>query len=132
MERHAHHGENGAATTALVLILPVVLLAVMLVVQLALAFHARQVVTAAAQDAALAATAQGAATDTADTTARHVLDSAGRGLLHDQTVAATADGDRVHVTVTGTVASVVPGLELTVTGTSDSPVERVRPQEPAP
>ena len=132
MHRHDRHGEDGAATTALVLILPVVLLTLMVIVQLALAFHARQVVTAAAQDAALAATAQGAAPDTADVTARHVLDAAGRGLLHEPTVAVTADADRVHVTVSGTVASVMPGLELTVTGTSDSPVERLRPQEPTP
>jgi Flp pilus assembly protein TadG len=132
MDRHERHGEDGAATTALVLILPVVLLTLMVVVQLALAFHARQVVTAAAQDAALAATAQGATPDTADSTARHVLDTAGSGLLHDQAIAVTADAERVHVTVSGTVASVVPGLELTVSGTSDSPVERLRPQEPTP
>jgi Flp pilus assembly protein TadG len=126
------HGEQGAATTTLVLILPVVLLTVMVVVQLALAYHARQVVTAAAQDAALAATAQGADADIADTTARHVLDRAGAGLLHDPNVAVTADADRVHVTVSGNVASVVPGMEFTVTGTSDSPTEHFRPQEPAP
>jgi hypothetical protein len=112
--------------------MPVVLLTVMVVVQLALAYHARQVVTAAAQDAALAATAQGAAADTADTTARHVLDGAGAGLLRNPNVAVTADPDRVQVTVSGTVASVVPGLEFTVTGTSDSPTERLRPQEPGP
>ena len=130
MQPRERHGEDGAATTALVLVLPVVLFTVMVVVQFALAFHARQVVTAAAQDAALAATAQGASPDTADTTARHVLDAAGRGLLHEPTVAVTADTDQVRVTVKGTVASVVPGLELTVTGSSDSPVERLRPQEP--
>ena len=125
-------GETGAATTALVLILPVVLVMVMLVVQFALAFHARQVVTAAAQDAALAATATGATPDAADTTARHVLASAGTGLLRDTDVNVNADADRVHVTVTGTVANVVPGVEFTVSGTSDAPVERFRPQEPGP
>ena len=121
-------GEAGAATTALVLILPVVLLAVMVVVQFALAYHARQVVTAAAQDAAFAATASGASPDTATNTAQHVVDSAGSGLVRDVVIQVDGNTDAVRVEVTATVASVVPGLDLTVSGTSAAPTERFRPE----
>ena len=120
--------ERGAATTALVLILPVVLLTVMVVVQFALVYHARQVVTAAAQDAAFAATASGASPDTATNTAQHVVDSAGSALVHDVVVQVSGDTDDVRVQVTATVASVVPGLDLTVSGTSAAPTERFRPE----
>ena len=126
------HGDErpaaGAATTVVVLILPVVLLLVMLVVQFALAFHARQVVTAAAQDAAFAATAADAQPDTATVTASRVITAGGSGLVHDVNVTVDDNGDRVHVDVTATVTSVVPGFDLTVTGTAESPTERFRPQ----
>ena len=120
--------QRGAATTVVVLILPVVLLMVMLVVQFALAFHARQVVTAAAQDAAFAATAADAQPDTATLTASHVMTTAGTGLVHDVNVTVDDNGDRVHVDITAIVTSVVPGFDLTVTGTAECPTEKFRPQ----
>jgi Flp pilus assembly protein TadG len=131
-QRNAPDGERGAATTALVLILPVVLLTVMIVVQFALAYHARQVLTAAAQDAAFAATASGASPDAATNTAQHVVDSAGSGLVHDVVIQVSGDTDGVRVEVTATVASVVPGLDLTVSGASAAPTERFRPEHEGP
>ena len=134
MVRHhdVRDGERGAATTALILILPVVLLTVMVVVQFALAYHARQVLTAAAQDAAFAATASGASPDTATNTAQHVVDSAGSGLVHDVMIQVSGDTDEIRVELTATVSSVVPGLELTVSGSSAAPTERFRPEHEGP
>jgi Flp pilus assembly protein TadG len=128
--RHRVQGDDGAATTALVLILPTVLLMVMLVVQFALAFHARQVLTQAAQDAAFAGSAHNATADTASTVADRVIGAAGNGLVHDVTVTVTDTAASVHVTIDATVVSVVPGFALHVDGDAESPTETFRPQAP--
>lgn len=121
--------DTGAATTALVLILPAVLLTIMLVVQFALAYHARQVLTQAAQDAAFAGSAQNASPDTASTVANRVIADAGSGLVRDVSVDVRSDTERVHVTIDATVVSVVPGFALHVDGDAESPTETFRPQQ---
>jgi Flp pilus assembly protein TadG len=117
-------GDEGAATTVLVLVMPVVLLLVMVVVQVALAYHARQVLTAAAQDAALAGTAAHADPDDAATTAQRAIADAASGLVHDVRVDLTETDGRLRVEVEGTVANVIPGVSFTVSGVGESPIEQ--------
>ena len=126
--RQRVQGDDGAATTALVLILPAVLFTVMVVVQFALAFHARQVLTQAAQDAAFAGSARDATPDTASTVANRVIGAAGTGLVRDVVVTVTDGATSVHVSIDATVVSVVPGLALHVDGDAESPTETFQPQ----
>jgi Flp pilus assembly protein TadG len=121
-------GDTGAATTALVLILPVVLLSVMLIVQFALAYHARQVLTQAAQDAAFAGSAQDAPPDAATRVANRIIDAAGSGLVRDVEVAVDRTTTHLHVSIDATVVSVVPGFSLRVDGDAESPSEAFQPQ----
>ena len=126
--RRRAHSDHGAATTVVVLILPAVLLTVMVIVQFALAYHARQVVTQAAQEAAFAGTATDAQPDTPDRVANDVIADAGTGLVHDVDVQVHTTPEAVRVTVDATVADVVPGLSLHVSGSAQSPTESFRPQ----
>src|SRR5579885_2974501 len=108
--------------------MPVVLLLLMTVVQVALAYHARQVLIAAAQDAALAGSAAHAGPDDATTTAQRAIDDAASGLVHDVRIDTTTVDGRLRVEVEGTVANVIPGVTFTVSGRGESPTERFDPQ----
>jgi Flp pilus assembly protein TadG len=112
--------------------MPVVLLLVMVVVQIALAFHARQVLTAAAQDAALAGTATHATPEDATATAQRAIDDAASGLVHDVHVQVAEVDGRLRVEVDGTVANVMPGVSFTVSGRGESPIEQFIPQAAGP
>lgn len=57
----------------------------------------------------------------------------GQGLTGAQASSAYDDGEgRVEVTVTGSVITLVPGLNLTTTATASGTVERFRDPEPVP
>jgi hypothetical protein len=115
------------ATTVAALVMPVVLLLILLAVQVAVGFHARQVVATAAQDGLRAAQDRGGDVDDADAVARRLLTSEADAFLDDIIVTPTRTGAEVTVAVSGSVISVVPWLSWRVTATETGPVEQFRP-----
>ncbi len=126
-------GDEGAATTELVLAAPGFLFMILLIVQAGLYFHAIAVASAAAQDGAREASLQGNTIDDGVGAARSLVDALAPELLGDVAVTGehTDGGDSVRVTVAGEVAQVVriPGADLSISvrETAETPVERFRP-----
>jgi Flp pilus assembly protein TadG len=120
--------QRGLTTLETVLVAPALLLVIFSCMQFALWYYAGSVARAAATEAAEAGAAAGPGADAATTRADQVLDTAGNGLLHDQTVAVSVNGQFVRVTVRATAPSLVLGIKLTVNATSSAPVEAFQPQ----
>jgi Flp pilus assembly protein TadG len=133
-------GDSGAATTELVIIVPVLLTMMLLVIQYGLYFHASSVASAAAQEGAATASVhdgpdrvghgEAEARDFVDVMAPDLLEDVG---VHGRLV----DGDEmVQVDVDARVKTVfrLPGVDmrLTVHETAESPVEKFRPAGEAP
>jgi Flp pilus assembly protein TadG len=116
-----------------VVVVPVVVLAVLLVVQYALAYYARQVLAGAAPDAAAAAARPSASGAEGTALARQLIGEGGGTLLDSYAVSATSDGDTVTVTATGRVASLLPFFgTITVKASGSAHVERFQPQGGGP
>ena len=121
--------ESGSAATELVIIMPAVMLLIMLVVQFALYYHGANVATAAAQDAVRAARVEAGSVGAGRNRADALLARSGGGTLEGAQVSVSRDGRRVHVEVTGEVASVIPGVHLHITRDADGPIEQFLPPE---
>jgi Flp pilus assembly protein TadG len=121
--------ESGSAATELVIIMPAVMLLIMLVVQFALYYHGANVATAAAQDAVRAARVEAGSVGAGRNRADALLTRSGSGTLQGAQVSVSRDGRRVHVEVTGEVASVIPGVHLHITRDADGPIEQFLPPE---
>lgn len=126
--RERLRGEDGDVTTT-VLLFPLVLLLVTVVIQFALAYHAKSVATAAAQDAARIAQAETGTEEGGSATATRLLSAYAGGLLDNVTVDVSRTTNRVTARVSGEVASIVPGMNFRVSGTSSGPVERFRRED---
>jgi Flp pilus assembly protein TadG len=126
-------GDDGAATTELVIVAPAFLFFALLIVQVGLWFHAISVASSAAQEGAHDASLLGATPTQGEETAQDLLDTLAPELLTGTDVQGELvdGGDRVRMTVSGDVASVVafPGLDLSirVNETAETPVEQFRP-----
>ncbi|MBN2624010.1 MAG: pilus assembly protein [Acidimicrobiales bacterium] len=131
-------GDDGAATTELVIVAPAFLFMVLLIVQLGLYFHAINVASAAAQDGARDASLQPASLDAGEDTARALLDALAPRLLAGASVSGqfVDGGDSVRMTVSGDVSQVVsiPGVDLgiSVNESAETPVEQFRPAGDVP
>jgi Flp pilus assembly protein TadG len=121
--------ESGSAATELVIIMPAVMLLIMLVLQFALYYHGANVATAAAQDAVRAARVEAGSVGAGRNRADALLARSGSGTLEGAQVSVSRDGRRVHVEVTGEVASVIPGVHLHITRDADGPIEQFLPPE---
>jgi Flp pilus assembly protein TadG len=126
-------GDDGAATTELVLVAPALLIFILLIVQAALWFHATSVASSAAQDGAHDASLLDATVEEGEQTAQRLLDTLADGLILNTAVGGQVvdDGDRVRMTVTGDIVSVlaIPGVDLSVSvhEVAETPVEQFRP-----
>jgi Flp pilus assembly protein TadG len=121
-------GDRGALTLSYVVLLPFVLTFLMVVVQGSFWFLARQAALAAARQGADAARAlhssPAAGVTAALTFARH----SGSGyLLNPQASTKGSTATTISVRVWGSVPSLVPGLEVSVSETVQAPVEEFRP-----
>ena len=135
-------GDEGAASTELVIIAPVFLFLILLIVQLGLYFHAINVASAAAQegarDASLHGTDRNVALATGEATARDLVQTLAPELLAGAQVegALVDGGDSVRMTVSGDVSQVVtiPGIDLaiSVNESAETPVEEFRPAGDVP
>ena len=120
-------GEQGSATTELVLLMPVMLLLVLLIVQFGLWLHARNVAVAAAQEGLLVAQVPDGTAERGRGRAASFLEETGGirtvGVTVDRTVT------RVRVEVTGTAPALLPiAGTWPVRGVADGPVERFIPE----
>ena len=105
---------------------PLVVLLTLGTVQVGLWMHERQLVTAAAQEAAHAAAAAdltaGEASTLGEEAADRLLGDSDAVAMQSVTVVRGADAARATVTAVG--LSMIPGVDLRVTGAASSSVER--------
>ena len=124
--------DAGASTVEMVLLTPLVLLLTFLPIQTGLVLHARHVATAAAQEGARAARAvdldAGQAQAAGVQRAEQFAATLGDRALRTITVQVDRGPEQVQVQVRGRALGIVPGVRLTVTGRSVSPVERFAAQ----
>ncbi len=106
------------------IVFPVLLFLLMAVFQFAIWYHGNQVVRAAAQDGARAARAEGSSDAEGQARAEAVLGAAGGTLFTSRSVEASRADDRVTVTVTGRVVSIVGIRFPAVTRSASGPIER--------
>ncbi|HVV76563.1 MAG TPA: TadE family protein [Mycobacteriales bacterium] len=124
LNRHGHGiGDAGYSVLEAAIVLPIVFFLIMLIAQWAIVWHARSVTEAAAQEGLRttenyqATAAQGHA----DTVA--YLSQVAPRSLPDPHVIVSRTAQTATVTVTATVASVIPFGHFTVTETASGPVE---------
>ncbi len=125
--RHpAARGDAGASVIELIGLTPLVVLLTFGTVQVALWMYEKQLVTAAAQEAAHAA----AAADLTPAQASGIGEAAAdRFLVGDdtvtmQTITVERGADAAEASITATGLSMIPGLDLQVTGVARSSIEQ--------
>lgn len=118
--------QRGAATTQLVLVMPLLMLMVMLTIQFGLWYHGSHVAIAAAQEGARAARLEGGSAAAGEERARIFLRALGQDVVGEARVVATRSSDVARVEVSGVSVPVVPGFRLPIQAVSEGPVERFR------
>jgi len=118
--------EAGEASIQTAIVLPLVILATLAVVQAALFYLGREIALTAAREGAAAGRVWQAGPEQGAQRARSVLDRTAGDLLRSPSVStAGSTATRVRISVTGTVASVLPGVgDLRITQSASGPVER--------
>ena len=102
--------DTGSTSLELVVLFPVLLAVVFGLVQGALWFHARNVASAAAAEGVRAARVETGTVQAGRARATAFLAGAGADVLTNSRIEVTADGERVHIVVTGRSISVLPGV----------------------
>jgi len=119
-------GEEGFAE--FVVCLPVFFLLVICGIQFALWSHASHLARAAAEQGSQVASAYGSSQSAGSQAAYQFIDTTGPGTLTGPQVATTTlSGGVAQVTVTGRAQALIPWFDLTVSATSDAPIQEYRP-----
>ncbi|GIF74131.1 TadE family protein [Asanoa siamensis] len=119
--------DAGAATTELVIAMPLLLLMILFVVQAGVWMHATHVAQAAATRAASTAAAYQGTAAAGQAAGAETLAAIGSGVLKTPAVSVTRTATEVQGEVTGTAATVVPGMNWSVRAVVVRPVERFAP-----
>ena len=118
--------ERGDTTVQAIVIIPLTLLAIFATIQFAVAWYAKNALTAAAEDGLRSAQTNPATTGEPAAAASA---NANAGFVSTLTIATTHPApDRLTVTVRGNVPGAFPGLTWTITGTASGPLEQFRTQ----
>lgn len=118
-------GEEGLAE--FVVCLPVFFLLVICGIQFALWSHASHLARAAAEQGSQVASAYGSSQSAGSQAAYQFIDTTGPGTLTGPQVASTTlPGGVAQVTVTGRAQALIPWFDLTVSATSDAPIQEYR------
>jgi Flp pilus assembly protein TadG len=118
-------GDAGLAE--FVVCLPVFFLLVIAGVQYALWSHASHLARAAAEQGSQVASGYGSTLSAGTQAAQSFIATTGPGTLTDpQVVISTRSGDVTQVTVTGRAQALIPWLDLTVSATSNAPIQEYR------
>ncbi|MFB7194090.1 TadE family protein [Streptomyces sp. NPDC056240] len=116
--------DRGAASTELVLVVPLLMTLLLFIVQFALALHAQHIAQTAASRALAAARAQDSTAAAGNARAAATLRLLGGAVLKHPTVTVSRGAKSVVTHVEGEVLVVVPGLHLRVAGNAAGPTER--------
>jgi Flp pilus assembly protein TadG len=120
-----HRGDVGLAE--FVVCLPVFFLLVIGGIQYALWSHASHLARAAAEQGSQVASGYGSTPAAGSTAARNFIATTGPGTLTNPQVSTnTLTGDVAQVTVSGRVQTLIPWLDLTVSATSNAPIQEYR------
>lgn len=123
-DQPAQTSRSERGEVSLLIVFPMAVLAFMFCAHAALVFHGRSVVAGAAQDGLRAAQIEGGDSADAVTAGTEILRLA-PGLRNPAVAVSAADsGDRITVTATGRVVSVIPGLLTDVRSVASGPRER--------
>ncbi len=117
--------DRGSVTLETAILFPAVLLLVMVAIQTGLWYYGRSVALAAAQEGVSTGRAEGATVfHAADAAAAFAADQ-GRGMLGEATVStAGSSANRIQVSVSGQIVSLIPGVPIQVSQEASGPVER--------
>ncbi|MFF3489483.1 TadE/TadG family type IV pilus assembly protein [Streptomyces sp. NPDC002701] len=119
------HDDRGDTAIQMAIIYPFVLLATIAVIQASMWYYARQIALTAAREGITAARAYKSSPANGAAQARDVLGRVAGDSLRGYSVAATSNGQRVRVQVSGTAVSMIPGVSgLQVTQSASGAVER--------
>ena len=123
---HRGRGEEGFAD--FVICLPVFFLLVLAGIQFALWSHAAHLARAAAEQGSQVASGYGSSAHAGTQAAYQFIATTGPGTLTGAQVSTTTlSGDTAQVIVTGRAQSLIPWFDLTVSATSDAPIQEYRP-----
>ncbi|MEV8038518.1 TadE family protein [Streptomyces sp. NPDC086182] len=114
----------GVGSLELATLAVVVLALTFTTIQVGFYYHARKVAQSAARQGVDAGRQFGADQGDAVAQARDYLSRYGNSLRGAQVSPAGTTGQELRITVSGDVATLVPGLELHVTQHADGPIER--------
>ncbi|MEU6495687.1 TadE family protein [Streptomyces sp. NPDC046984] len=117
--------DRGDTSTQMAIIFPFVLLATVAVIQASMWYYARQIALTAAREGLTAARAYQSSPATGASQARNVLERTAGDSLRGYSVSVSNNGQRVHVQVSGTALSMIPGVPgLQVSQSASGPQER--------
>ena len=122
----ADETERGSSTVEFVIGAVLMVFMLMAIIQFALYFHLRSVASTAARHGVDQVRVLDGSTDAGISAANNFLDQAGSSLA-DRSVSADRSAQSSSVTVSGSVAALIPGLNLRVSVTVDAPTERIEP-----
>jgi Flp pilus assembly protein TadG len=111
-----------------VICLPVFFLLVIVGIQFALWSHAAHLARAAAEQGSQVASGYGSSDSAGTHAAYQFISTTGPGTLTGAQVSTTTlSDDTAQVTVTGRAQALIPWFDLTVSATSDAPIQEYRP-----
>ncbi|MFF0629929.1 TadE/TadG family type IV pilus assembly protein [Streptomyces sp. NPDC004296] len=116
--------DRGSGSVELAVLALVVLALTFASIQTGLYFHARRVAQSAARHGVEAGRQFAASPSDGVTQATDFLHKFGGSVHGAQVSSRGSTAERIHITVTGHVATLVPGLELDVSQHADAPTER--------
>ncbi|MGQ5650633.1 TadE family protein [Streptomyces sp. EKR5.2] len=117
--------DRGDTSIQMAIIFPFVLLATVAVIQASMWYYARQIALTAAREGLTAARAYQSSPATGESQARNVLERTAGDSLRSYSVSVSSNGQRVHVQVSGTALSMIPGVPgLQITQSASGPQER--------
>ncbi|WP_458248844.1 TadE family protein [Streptomyces sp. MAI_2237] len=117
--------DRGDTSIQMAIVFPLVLLVTLAVIQASMWYYARQIALTAAREGATAARAYQASPADGAARARSVLGRTAGDSLRGYSVAASSDGQRVRLIVTGHALSLIPGIPgLHISQSATGTVER--------
>ena len=124
----AHRGRGEEGFADFVICLPVFFLLVIVGIQFALWSHAAHLARAAAEQGSQVASGYGSSAHAGTQAAYQFIATTGPGTLTGAQVSTTTlSGDTAQVIVTGRAQALIPWFDLTVSATSDAPIQEYRP-----
>ncbi|MEU1628232.1 TadE family protein [Streptomyces sp. NPDC020096] len=117
-------GDRGSFSLELAILAPAVMMLIFVCIQTGLWWHAREVALTAAKRGVDSGRTLGSSPDAGAATARSFLDRFGNSVRGASVSTAGSSATRVRIEVSGSVATLVPGLTLHVVQHAEGPRER--------